>query len=322
MNKKEIFGICLIVSAVVSFIPFISVAKPQQLPNGIIEGDQDEIVAQPKKVIIAECGFVRPMRVASFVSNPPFGWVEVYGTANEYVGHGFAIDFFDKIAKNLGIRYIPTGFVSYQKAITALKRGELDLLIGVYNPGSIGRGSRAVYPSFFKNIFAVYYPNDRAFPAYSFASLEGKKGIVRREENIYPLFSRYMQEGMNLTVVNTAKKAFQMLMDGEADYLIGSTYSVEAELRRYKLYDDIVPADWIPLDANMFFVLTTNTDCFKLKDILSKEISRSIADDKQVQSDLIHVIDVWGERFRENAPLLSEHRENTSDNQSLSDEGD
>ena len=326
MNKKEIFGVCLIVAAVVSLIPFISVAQPRQLPNGIIEGDQEEVITHKEKAI-ADCGFNRAMRVASFVSNPPFGWVEAHdGVAGkEYVGHGFALDFFDKIAKKLNIRYIPTGFTSYQKAITALKRGELDLLIGVYTPGNVGRGSRPVYPSFFKNMFTVYYPNNRAFPAYSFASLEGKRGIIRREENIYPLFSRYIQEGMSLTLVNTAKKAFQMLMDGEADYLIGSPYSIEAELRRYKLYNDIVPADWVALDANMFFVLTTNTDCFKLKEVLSREISASLADEKQIRSDLINVINEWGERFRENEPLMADtwgEKGEDSEESHLSQEGD
>ncbi len=306
MNKKNIFGAVMVAITALSLIPFISNAQPKQQANGIIIGGEEVEVHQPRKVAIAECGFKRPIRVASFVSNPPFGWVETYQGSMEiqYVSHGFGMDIFDKIAKNLGIRYTSTGYVSYQKAVNALKRGELDLLIGVYTPGGIGRGTQPVYPSFFKNLFAIYYPNDRSFPAYSFESLEGKKGIIRREENIYPLFSSHVRDGLNISLVNTAKKAFEMLMNGEADYLIGSPYSVEAELRRYKLHEDIVPADWIVLEANMFFVLTTNTDCFKLRNLLSKEIEQYISDPKNVNKDITDIINAWGERFREDAPLI------------------
>jgi len=65
-----------------------------------------------------------------------------------------------------------------------------------------------------------------------------------------------------------------------------------------------VPADWVVLEANMFFVLTSNTDCFKLRSLLSKEIEKYIADPKAVNQDLSVIIDEWGERFREDAPLI------------------
>ncbi|MBQ4472092.1 MAG: transporter substrate-binding domain-containing protein [Alphaproteobacteria bacterium] len=307
MRAKSIVGICLIVACVVSIVPLMRHALAKTEANGIIVDEEKEVVKERKRVV-AECAYIRPMRVATFVSNPPFGWVErttINGT-EALVSYGAGVRIFEELAKKLGWRYIKTGYTSQTRAINALKRGELDLLIGVYTPNSLSTGTRGtlpVYPSFFQNVFTVYFVKDREFPVTSFESLEGKRGLIRHEENIYPLFSSHKTADMNLMQVNTAKKAFEMLLNDEADYLIGSPYSIEAELRRYKLHETIVSGDIVMLDANMFFVLTTNTDCFRLRDMLSSELSEYVKDQSHINDIIRTEIDNWGERFREDKEL-------------------
>ena len=86
-------------------------------------------------------------------------------------------------------------------------------------------------------------------------SLRNKKGLIRRTENIYSVFSRHISEDMKIDL-ETTEGAFKKLLSGEADYLIGSPYSTEAELRRYKLHDEIIPSDKRIFSATMFMVLT------------------------------------------------------------------
>ena len=186
----------------------------------------------------------------------------------------------------------------------------MDLLIGVYTPNStVGRGSVTVFPAIFSNVFTVYFPKDRAFEVRGYNSLAGKKGMIRRTENIYPLFSQHITDEMSITL-ETTEDAFKKLLNGEADYLIGSPYSIEAELSRYKLHDRIIPAEKGMFDATMFMVLTRATDCFKLKDMLGAEIEAYNSVPNKANKQIRKVIDEWGERFRDTPAWGSEEAQN------------
>ena len=320
MKKKNYFiGACLVLALLSCFISKEMSARSRKEANGVVIIEQEE--KKEKQKAIAECGFLRPMRVSSFISNPPFGWTEDLGR-NQLVSRGFGVQIFDALAKELKLRYEAVGYRSYQTAVNALKRGDLDLLIGVYTPNTLGKGTTTIYPSMFTNVFTVYYPKQKAFSVSSYAKLAGKKGIIRREENIYPLFSSQITDEMDVSLVNTAKKAFEMLMRGEADYLIGSPYAVEAELRRYKLHEDIVAADHVILDAGMYFVLTTNTDCYKLKNLLSKKLAEYVADKSAVEKKLRQDIDSWGNRFRQDEKLEVIGSKYSSSNSQTTEEDD
>ena len=125
---------------------------------------------------------------------------------------------------------------------------------------------------------------------------------MRRSENIYHLFSSRMPSDAFLSL-ETTEEAFKKILSGEADYLIGSPYSLEAELRRYKLHDDIVPAPEALSQATMFMVLTKGTDCYKLNKLLGNAIEEYVADSQKVEEKILKIIDDWGERFRD-APRL------------------
>lgn len=310
MNYKTWMGILLISTA--SVLPFVTSAKqPRRSANGVLI-DEPVVEKKVEQTRIADCGYVRPIRVASTSNNRPFGWAEWFRTVSgtTLMSKGFGIDMFEEIAKKLKLRYQIYGYTKDQEAINALKKGDLDLLIGVYTPNStVGRGSVTVFPAIFSNVFAVYFPKDRAFEVRGYNSLAGKKGMIRRTENIYPLFSQHITDEMSITL-ETTEDAFKKLLNGEADYLIGSPYSIEAELRRYKLHDRIIPAEKGMFDATMFMVLTRATDCFKLKDMLGAEIEAYNSVPNKANKQIRKVIDEWGERFRNTPAWGSEEVQN------------
>ena len=260
---------------------------------------------KPKAERIAECGFAKTLRVATTVNNRPFGWSERLHSrvGSALIGKGFGIEMFEEIAQKLNLSYQIVGFTDDKEALLALKRGEVDLLIGIYTPETIlGGNSVVVYPAIFSNIFSVYYRKDRPFEVTDYKSLAGKSGVMRRSENIYPLFSMRLPVDTSISV-ETTEGAFKKILSGEADFLIGSPYSLEAELRRYKLHDEIVSAPQAISQAAMYMVLTHARDCFKLRDLLGQAIDEYTSDPKRVDQKLRHLIDEWGERFRE-APRL------------------
>jgi len=301
MQKKQILrtaGFALILG-----ISFGVMAKVTYLANGIIIEEKEE---KPKEQIvkITKCGFDRPIRVATTVNNRPFGWSEWMGNKTTLIGKGYGVNMFREIAEELHLRFQVVGYNSDDEAISELKKGNLDLLIGVYTPDStIGRNIVTVYPAIFSNVFAVYYRNDKAFDVDGFESLIDKKGVMRRSENIYPLFDTHLPEDVSISL-ETTEDAFKQLLSGEADYLIGSPYSVEAELRRYKLHRTIQNAPKAISQAALFMVLTSATDCWKLKDLLGKAIEKYVADPQKVDRNVRKIIDEWGERFREEPGML------------------
>lgn len=316
MKYKTWMGIFLI-STVIA-LPFVTSAKQQRRQaNGVL---LDEPVEEKREeqVRVAECGYSRPIRVATTSNNRPFGWAEwIKGVGGNFlVSKGFGLDVFETLAKKLKLRYQVFGYTTDQEAINELKKGNLDLLIGIYTPSStVGRGSATIFPAVFSNVFAVYYTKDRAFEVQNYASLNNKKGMIRRTENIYPLFSQHITDDMDISL-ETTESAFKKLLSGEADYLIGSPYSIEAELRRYKLHDQIISSDKGMFDATMFMVLTRATDCFKLRDILGQALEEYNSDPTRADRQIRKVIDDWGERFR-NDPKLTVDNESSTDTEEI-----
>lgn len=323
MRLKSIFGVCLIIFSIVS-LPFVPNAKPvpKRYANGMLVC---ECTGQPgcecdktKKhddttPKIAECGFGRPIRVASISNNRPFGWAEWTQSNGKptLISRGYGINMFEEIAKKLKLRYQIVGYAKDQDAITDLRKGNLDLLIGVYTPYStVSKNITPIYPAMFSNVFAVHYLKDKAFEVNGDESLNNKIGMMRRTENIYPMFRNRITPAMSISL-ETTESSFQKLLTGEADYLIGSPYSIEAELRRYKLHDDIIYSKNELMKASMFMVLTRATDCYKLNSLIGKELEAYNANTSHANQELMKVINDWGERFRD-SPSLKETMMNTS----------
>ena len=304
LSKTFLFALILSISSVVFAGSVVDVPDPSDKP--INTGSIDS----------QGCGYTRPLVVAGMIGNPPFGWVERHDerTTKDLESYGLGRLVLDKLKEKLGISYTSTGFLSYNRAIAALKRGDIDLLLAAYyRPQDLGRGTTILTPGYFRNVFTVYFKKGKEIPITSLTDLDGWKGIVRREENIYPLIYQKLPRGVNLTQISSARRAFEMLMNDEADYLIGSPYAVEAELRRYKLNDDIVSASQVLLDSNLFFVFTTNSDCWKLKEKFSEALNEEDFSAPQMEEMVHGLIDEWGEKFRDEPGLIEETEETLSE---------
>jgi len=308
MKKETIHLISMIFLCIVT-IPFVTYAQeqPKKYRRRLVDlADLVQPEPAPEQVIVTDCGYSRPMKVAGFISNPPFSWVE-RTEDDTLITNGYSFDVFKKIADKLGWKYESVGFTSYDETLGALKRGEIDLILSAYLPQGLGNGITPVYPAYFSNIVTVYFRSDKNISFKSIEELAGLKGIIRREENLYRLFkNKQTLSHLDLQQVSTAQKAFEMLLDGEVDYLIGSPYSVEAELRRFKVKKYIVSSNVIVLEGggSLFFILSSKSSCVALKDQLSKEI-REYANSGVADSEIRAAIDAWGEEFRNEPGLRS-----------------
>lgn len=308
--KKWILCIYAVFFLVNMDVPFTSWAQDKNIYYVEEEVQQKNIKKNTKRK--EECGYSRPIRVAGFVTNPPFGWVNVIPSTSpmkpdEYQNNGFAYDLFVKMAERIGFRTVNVGFLSYAEAITALRQGKIDVLAGsYYDRRSLGVGTNLLFPSYFKNAVVVLFMKGKEKPISSFDDLKGLKGVVRQEEMLYSLFYAQLPKEVQIRQVAGAREAFSALITGEADYMISSLYAAEAEIRRFKLVDDIAFSDTILLDPELFFVFSSHTDCRSLKPLFQKELEKEKKDERAYMSLLVEYIDKWGLRFKDQPSLFEQ----------------
>ena len=113
-----------------------------------------------------------------------------------------------------------------------------------------------------------------------------------------------LPRGVNLKEVVSAAKAFEMLMNEEVDYILASPYSLEGELRRYKMQNDIVSDGVVLGSATLFFAFSKNSPCYTLKEDFSSVIKEYNFSQKTLDGEIRELINEWGDRFRSDEVLI------------------
>ena len=299
---RKLFIVFMLISFVCTSLESAPLKKQRTSQNrkGKVVDMVEDI--KPIKMNIKSCN--RPLRVSSMIGNAPFGWVEGdEKTQQNLKSYGLGMVVFDKIAKENGWSYTTIGYTSQEDAIQALARGNIDLLAGVYYR-SYGAQIELISPAFFTNVFVAYFKKGQELDVESYNDLVGLKGVVRKEEMIYPMIKKRLPRGVELTEVLSAPKAFEMLMNDEVDYILGSPYAMEGELRRYKMQNDIVTAGEALGSGTLFFAFSKNSPCFSLREDISQSIRQNGFSQKTLDADIRKLIDDWGDRFRSDEVLI------------------
>ena len=293
---------------VIGVLVFLSAPSFAQKKKGYVEGEEVRKVQVKEKNKIS-CGYSTPIRVAGFVTNPPFGWVTQEPARLDkdklvYVNNGYAYELFVKMAKNLNFKVQNVGYKSYQDALKDLQRGKIDVVTGVYfNKHNLGVGVNLLYPSFMDNPVVPIFVKGKEKEVKSFADLSNLKGVVRQEEMIYPIIYRQLPKSVQMKQVAGSKKAFQMLMKGEVDYMLSSLYSAEAEARRFKLIDKLYFSTYALVNPNLFFAFSSVTECQKIKGKFAEELRRLKSNTTEYKKNFINYIDQWGIDFKDEPRL-------------------
>ena len=300
----------------------------------IVEEEQSKNKKKKKVKSDIKCGRTEIMRVAGFVTNPPFGWVNVIPGSGlkqtQYINAGFSYDLFTQLAKNLNLRISNVGYSSYQDAMRDLRKGRVDVVVGsYYDKRVLGTGVNLMFPGYFTNPIIPIFVKGKERPVQSWEDLQGLKGVVRQEEMIYSLVFQQLPKNLKIEQVSGSKKAFKRLLSGEADYMLTSLYGGEAEVRRFKLVDEIYFSPKALVSPELFFVFSSHTDCRLHKEKLSEELKKVMSDKKTYMDAFIAYVDDWGQRFKDKPSLIEEMRVEQErakhpelENQNQSDETD
>ena len=258
------------------------------------------------------CGYINPLRVASFITNAPFGWVNVTPPKPgkklfQYQSAGFAYDLFEDLAKQLNFKVENAAYTSYRDAIRDLRLGKIDVVAGSYfDKRSLGAGVNVLFPGYISNPIRVLFLKGKERPVDSWDDLSGLKGVVRQEENIYSVIFNQLPKDTQVEQISGSKNAFKKLLTGEADYLITSTYAAEAEILRFKISDQISFAPKVLASPELFFIFSSHSDCYRLKNLFATVLKKMKQDETNYMSRFRSYIDGWGKRFQEVSGLIDE----------------
>lgn len=278
----------------------------------VVEEEKVSATHKITKKSLLGCGIDHPVRVAGFVTNAPFGWVNVIQGKTKaklpsYRNGGFAYDLFSQLLTDAGYKVKNVGYTSYQEAIRDLRLGKIDVVAGAYfDKRVLGTGINLMFPSYFTNPIIPLFVKGKEKQIRSFNDLRGLKGVVRQEENIYSLIFNQLPKDIQLQQVSGSKKAFTMLMTGEVDYILTSIYAGEAEVRRYKLVEDIYFSPQALVSPELFFVFSSHGDCSRIKGKLEPILKKLKENKQEYFNTFVSYIDEWGNRFREAPGLMDE----------------
>ena len=142
----------------------------------------------------------------------------------------------EKVAKsgNYKIEYILNQ--NYTDAISSVRRGEVDVLLGMYYATKQYSGLEYIYPAVLNNpVYIMMLPHNIAKVSKP-EDLKNLRGVYIKAE----YFSDYMLSNFknyHMQAEETALKAYEKLFTGEADYIAGSYYYNYAEICRQGLRD-------------------------------------------------------------------------------------
>ena len=253
-----------------------------------------------------------PIRVASFMNYPPFGWKETQyvqdmievKTFHRYYGTG--MELFKRFAKENNVRFVFVNALNFKEAKYALANGYFDVLVSDFSDPNTYKNLANFQPGYLSNPIVIVSLKANPEQPKTVQDMVGKKGYDRREEIFYDLFKTAIPKGVEITQVSGPKKAFYDLLKKKTDFILMSRYAFETESRRFKLNDYLTYSEPV-FSPYIFMSYATNNQCAHfIKGALEKSLKNYASDETYMKSVLASQLNVWEKKFENQPSLLFE----------------
>ena len=302
----------LFVFGIIFAVTFISFA-PETV--GYEEKTIHRVVEKKRKLV---CGSAeKPIRVAGLMNYPPFGWKEIFERKLDAIPmavyHGVGVELFKRFAEENDFRYQFVNALNSDEAKFALTNGYLNILLGDYYNQNSFSTIKHFYPGYVSNpiVIVVLKPqNDTEKLPETWEDLKGKKGVMRTEENIFELLYKQIPPDVQIEKVEGAKRAFQLLLRKQADFMITSQFAYETEVRRFKVGDLLAYAPTPLMSPVIFMSYQEGDPCIEtIKEKLEDTLKRYASDKDLMRSILSAQIIEWERKFMKDKSLMYELEE-------------
>jgi polar amino acid transport system substrate-binding protein len=188
---------------------------------------------------------------------PPVAWA-AHGSIV-----GAAPDLVTSIALRLGVKKVVSkDFGSWEKAQEAAKSGAADVIFGIYKNDERTAYLNYIAPPFMVDPVAVVVRKGEAFPYGKWDDLKGKKGVTNAGESYGSEFDAFMAKNLTVWRAQGVDKAFEALLNKQADYLIIGLYpgKNEARLRGIASKVEFLPKEL--LSSDMYIAFSKQSKCY------------------------------------------------------------
>lgn len=162
------------------------------------------------------------LTLTSFSNYPPIATTEYDNRNMEYLQTIFD-DALQEFAKLGEFKLIYILSENYDEAINVVRRGNVDVLLGIYYGTKRYSGLEYVYPAVINNPINIIMLPQTVSKVKNTNDLKTLKGTYSNEE----YFSDYMLknfESFNIKPTETTLSAYEKLFSGEVDYIAGTYY--------------------------------------------------------------------------------------------------
>ena len=191
-------------------------------------------------------------------------------------------------------------------------------MLGDYYVPNVYAFTKYFYPGYINNPVIIVVPkpeNENEKLPETWADLKDKKGIMRSEESLYDLFYPQIPKDVTVEKVEGAKRAFQLLLRKEVDFLITSQYAYETEMRRFKVREFLAYAPTALMSPVIFMSYRDGNPCAMfLKKKLEAKLKEYAEDKDFIRSLLSEQITAWEKKFINQKSLMYEVAEEPETN--------
>lgn len=163
----------------------------------------------------AEC---KRMVVTGHPDYPPVVW------SNGSTLDGAPVRLVQKLASELGTQTQVVNPGDWDKAVASLRAGQADAIVGIYFNNERTTFLEFVRPAWMQDPVSVIVAKERPFAFSGLPDLIGRKGLAGKAESFGNDLDRYIAEKLTVTRTDGLAMALDMLVAGQADYVINGTY--------------------------------------------------------------------------------------------------
>lgn len=196
--------------------------------------------------------------IAGHPANPPVTWASggtIVGAGPELVA---------SIAGQMGVaKVVAKDFGSWEDAQRAARKGQADVIAGLYKNDARKRYLNYIDPPFMADPVVVVVRKGEGFAIKKWEDLKARRGVMNAGESRGDRFDAFMKKELTVFREQSVERAFEALLNIEADYLITGLYQGKHEARRLGLDEKVELLPFELETAEVYVAFSKKSRCYR-----------------------------------------------------------
>ncbi len=181
------------------------------------------------------------------------------------------------IAARLGVKdVVSKDFGTWEGAQDAARKGEADVIFGIYKNDARAKYLDYVEPPFMTDPVAIVVRKGAGFAFGEWSDLKGRKGVTNAGESFGDAFDAFMTKELTVARAAGVDKAFAALVAGKADYMIIGLYPGRNEASKLGIARTVEFLPKALVSAGMYVAFSKQSKCGALRAGFGAAIKKAV----------------------------------------------